>query len=205
MLLPTPVSQTQDDMTNDHSTANPAWLTRGIILLLGLVAANLLAWRSIEPDLWGHIQYGEDWMHAGEMPTTATHTFSTPDQPWVNHENLFELAVALGQRTIGGLGLMIFKCVAGLWLLWTMVRVAQLRGVEKLAAVVAMIPVAYTIGTAISFINMTSNVVSIAITTDTMYLSSAGTTGTRSLAQYGSATAIKMTSTTWLISGSGLT
>jgi hypothetical protein len=65
--------------------------------------------------------------------------------------------------------------------------------------------VAYTIGTAISFINMTSNVVSIAITTDTMYLSSAGTTGTRSLAQYGSATAIKMTSTTWLISGSGLT
>ena len=65
--------------------------------------------------------------------------------------------------------------------------------------------VAYPVGTAISFINMTSNVVSIAITTDTMYLSSAGTTGTRSLAQYGSATAIKMTSTTWLISGSGLT
>jgi len=65
--------------------------------------------------------------------------------------------------------------------------------------------VAYPIGTAISFINMTSQVVSIAITTDTMYLSSAGTTGTRSLAQYGTATAVKMTSTTWIISGSGLT
>ena len=103
-------------MTKEHSTANSAWLTRGIILLLGLVAANLLAWRTIEPDLWGHIQYGEDWLHAGQMPTTATHTYSTPDQPWVNHENLFELAVALGQRAIGGLGLMIFKCVAGLWL-----------------------------------------------------------------------------------------
>jgi len=65
--------------------------------------------------------------------------------------------------------------------------------------------VAYPIGTAISFINMTSQVVSIAITTDTMYLSSAGTTGTRSLAQYGTATAVKMTSTTWIISGNGLT
>jgi hypothetical protein len=65
--------------------------------------------------------------------------------------------------------------------------------------------VAYPIGTAITFINMTAAVVTIAITTDTMYLSSAGTTGSRSLAQYGSATAIKMTSTTWLISGSGLT
>jgi len=65
--------------------------------------------------------------------------------------------------------------------------------------------VPYPLGTAITFINMTSQVVTIAITSDTMYLSSAGTTGSRSLAQYGSATAIKMTSTTWLISGSGLT
>ena len=65
--------------------------------------------------------------------------------------------------------------------------------------------VAYALGTALTFINLTSQVVTIAITTDTMYLSSAGTTGSRSLAQYGSATAIKMTSTTWLISGSGLT
>jgi hypothetical protein len=65
--------------------------------------------------------------------------------------------------------------------------------------------VPYPIGTAISFINMTTEVVTIAITTDTMYLVAAGTTGSRSLAIYGSATAIKMTSTTWLISGSGLT
>jgi len=65
--------------------------------------------------------------------------------------------------------------------------------------------VAYPIGTAISFINMTSQVVTIAITTDTMYLSSAGTTGSRSLSQYGTATAVKITSTSWIISGSGLT
>ena len=65
--------------------------------------------------------------------------------------------------------------------------------------------VAYPIGTALTFINMTSQAVTIAITTDTMYLSSAGTTGSRSLAQYGSATAVKITSTNWIISGSGLT
>ena len=65
--------------------------------------------------------------------------------------------------------------------------------------------VPYIIGTAITFINMTTQVVTIAITTDTMYLSGAGTTGSRSLALYGSATAIKMTSTTWLISGTNLT
>ena len=65
--------------------------------------------------------------------------------------------------------------------------------------------VAYPIGTTISFSNLTSQVVSIAIATDTMYLVGAGTTGTRSLAQYGVATARKVTSTSWLISGINLT
>lgn len=65
--------------------------------------------------------------------------------------------------------------------------------------------VAYEIGTAITFTNMDSNALSIAITTDTLYLAGAGTTGTRTLAQYGVATARKLTSTTWMISGVGLT
>ena len=65
--------------------------------------------------------------------------------------------------------------------------------------------VAYATGTVLTFINMTAAVVTIAITTDTMYLAGTGTTGSRSLAQYGMATAIKMTTTTWIISGSGLT
>lgn len=65
--------------------------------------------------------------------------------------------------------------------------------------------VAYETGTVLTFINMTSQVVTIAITTDTMYLAGTGSTGSRSLAQYGIATAVKMTSTTWLISGTALT
>ena len=65
--------------------------------------------------------------------------------------------------------------------------------------------VAYPIGTAVTFVNMTSQVVTIAITSDTLTLSPAGTSGSRSLAQYGSATALKIASTQWLISGSNLT
>jgi hypothetical protein len=65
--------------------------------------------------------------------------------------------------------------------------------------------VAYALGTVITFINMTSQAVTIAITSDTMYLSGTGATGSRTLAQYGVATAVKLTSTTWLISGNGLT
>jgi len=64
--------------------------------------------------------------------------------------------------------------------------------------------VPYPIGTAITFINMAVANVTIAITTDTLTLSPDGTTGSRTLATNGSATCIKITSTQWLISGSGL-
>ena len=66
--------------------------------------------------------------------------------------------------------------------------------------------VAFPIGTAITFINQNgAGVITIAITTDTMRLAGAGTTGSRTLAANGIATAIKVTSTEWIISGTGLT
>lgn len=66
--------------------------------------------------------------------------------------------------------------------------------------------VAFPVGTTIVFINDTSGgVITIAITSDTLVLAGAGTTGSRTLAANGMATAIKMTSTRWMISGTGLT
>jgi len=66
--------------------------------------------------------------------------------------------------------------------------------------------VAYPIGTAITFVNQNAaGTITIAITTDTMRLAGAGTTGSRTLAANGVATAIKLTSTEWIISGTGLT
>lgn len=66
--------------------------------------------------------------------------------------------------------------------------------------------VAFPIGTTITFINQNgAGVITIAITTDTMRLSPAGTTGSRTLAANGTATCVKITSTEWIISGSGLT
>ncbi len=66
--------------------------------------------------------------------------------------------------------------------------------------------VPYAIGTAITFVNDTSaGVITIAITSDTLVLAGPGSTGSRTLAASGIATALKMTATRWVISGSGLT
>jgi hypothetical protein len=65
--------------------------------------------------------------------------------------------------------------------------------------------VAYPIGTTVTFVNQNAaGVLTIAITTDTMRLAGAGTTGSRTLAANGIATALKITATEWIISGSGL-
>jgi len=67
--------------------------------------------------------------------------------------------------------------------------------------------VAYPTGTVLTFINDASAAVamSILITTDTLVLAGAGTTGTRTLARYGVATAVKVATTKWYISGTNLT
>lgn len=64
--------------------------------------------------------------------------------------------------------------------------------------------VAYAIGTVLTFINEI-NTVTIAITSDTLVLANTGTTGSRTLAANGIATAIKVAATRWYISGVGLT
>lgn len=66
--------------------------------------------------------------------------------------------------------------------------------------------VAFPIGTAVTFVNQNgAGVITIAITSDAMRLAGAGTTGSRTLAANGIATALKITATEWIISGTGLT
>lgn len=64
--------------------------------------------------------------------------------------------------------------------------------------------VAYPIGTTITFVNQI-NTVTIAITSDTLVLVGVGSTGSRTLAANGMATALKIATTTWWINGTGLT
>lgn len=63
--------------------------------------------------------------------------------------------------------------------------------------------VAFPVGTAITFVNKI-NTLTIAITTDTLTWSEDGSTGSRTLAANGMVTALKIASTEWLISGTGL-
>jgi hypothetical protein len=67
--------------------------------------------------------------------------------------------------------------------------------------------VPYPLGTVLTFVNDATGAtnMTIAITSDVMVLSPTGTTGSRTLAQFGRAVAEKVTATRWIIGGTGLT
>ncbi|MCA9232287.1 MAG: hypothetical protein KDA57_16690 [Planctomycetales bacterium] len=112
------------------------------LLVLVLSCAWAMALNLVDPDLWGHVRYAEDWLATGVLPRTASHTYSAAAHPWVNHENLAELCFALGYRYLGITGLLIAKCLAGLAILFAMVWNARKNGVKLLVAWTLMLLIA---------------------------------------------------------------
>ncbi len=64
--------------------------------------------------------------------------------------------------------------------------------------------VAFPVGSAIAIYNDSSASISVLITSDTLRLGGTASTGTRGLAQRGIATALKVGSTTWVLTGAGV-
>jgi hypothetical protein len=80
-----------------------------------------------------------------------------------------------------------------------------MNGTSLTLTIPANSAVPFPVGTVIIVVNVNSSALSIAITTDTLTLANSTTTGTRTLAQNGLATCVKIGGTSWLISGAGLT
>jgi hypothetical protein len=79
-----------------------------------------------------------------------------------------------------------------------------MNGTTKTLTIPANSAVAFPVGTVVIIVNINASALSIAITTDTLTLANSTTTGTRTLAQNGLATCVKIAATSWLISGAGL-
>ena len=98
------------------------------LLLLAVTALVLTIVNRADPDLWGHVKYGQDVLAAGRLPATATHTFTAPDHPWINHENLSELAFAAAVNLGGAPALAGLRCLLGLVLFAIILRANRRRG-----------------------------------------------------------------------------
>jgi len=80
-----------------------------------------------------------------------------------------------------------------------------MNGSNLFATIPANASVAFNIGTTLTFININASNLTLSITTDTLRLAGSSSTGNRILIQYGLATAVKVTTTSWIVGGTGLT
>jgi hypothetical protein len=94
------------EMTGSRFT--PFFAIATVSLLVGFI----VFWFShtiVDPDLWGHIRFGQDILRTGSIIQNDTYSYRTGGQAWINHEWLSEVIFASLYDRSGPAGLIAFK------------------------------------------------------------------------------------------------
>ncbi|HHM12712.1 MAG TPA: hypothetical protein ENJ16_04100, partial [Planctomycetaceae bacterium] len=120
------------------------WSDRAVVCAAFALALLMMSYNKADPDLWGHWQYGLDALRFG-LPSFATYTYTVGDYPWINHEWISEWLLARTWLAWGAPGLLIGKCLLGLFLLAALFYRIRRAGFGPLAASALMVAVGYNL------------------------------------------------------------
>ena len=102
------------------------WALPGSLLVIVLC---FVSFTRADPDLWGHIRFGEDILDQRTLQSVDPYSF-TADRPWVNHEWLSEVTMALAHRSGGSTGLVILKLAMIVGSVLCLVSIARRDGAD---------------------------------------------------------------------------
>jgi hypothetical protein len=77
------------------------------LILIAIAVAD--ATRLADPDLWGHVRFGQAVLDAGHIVRRDPYSYSAPGHLWLNHEWLSELIMAALYYRLGVFGLKLMK------------------------------------------------------------------------------------------------
>ena len=103
------------------------WLAWSVKLFIMSSAVYFFSFVSADPDLWGHVQFGEDLWRTKSFSPHNLYAFTASDHPWINHEWLSELIFYAVYHFLGGAGLLFFKLGIGLVIVWLISKIALFR------------------------------------------------------------------------------
>ena len=83
-------------------------------LLIASSAVYFFSFITADPDLWGHIKFGEDLWLNGKLVRFDPYSFTAYGQPWINHEWLTELIFYCIYFYLGDSGLLFGKLAIGI-------------------------------------------------------------------------------------------
>ncbi len=111
-------------------TPRAAWLWPAFVVVFA--AIGTMTTNCVDPDLWGHYQYGKEALRDGELSATTTWSYAVTGHPWVNHENIAEIATAWTADQFGATGLTLGKLLLAMVIMSCVVWNARRQSVAWL-------------------------------------------------------------------------
>jgi hypothetical protein len=118
----------------NHAERPARWWTVSVVLfvLAALVFAFSRTWA--DPDIWGHLRFGQDLWETGHVIRADPYSYLTGDQRWVNHEWMAEAIFSRVFAAAGSSGLVWMKLLLSLLLTAWLYRRLVRQGLDVLPA-----------------------------------------------------------------------
>ena len=116
------------------------WWERAVLFLILSVVVSFLLPTSADPDLWGHLRFGFDFLENGALDEYDPYAY-TSLQPWINHEWVAEITFAGLYRAFGSTGLVLFKFAVSLFIVGLLFHRLREEGLDVLRSGALTIPV----------------------------------------------------------------
>lgn len=120
--------------TNSDTKGRAQRIFRLLLLVLPFSSAIFFfSFNTADPDLWGHIKFGQDLWIAGRIPEFDIYSYTAFGMKWINHEWLSELAMYGIYAFTGSAGLLMVKLITGVAILFLMTRITIHRTFNPIA------------------------------------------------------------------------
>jgi hypothetical protein len=91
-----------------------------------------------DPDLWGHVRFGQEILRTGSVARVDVYSYRTGGQIWINHEWMCEAIFAEIYNRAGPRGLIVFKVVVSLLIVGLCHAHLRRRGLGPYASVILL-------------------------------------------------------------------
>lgn len=122
------------------NSARTRCLDIGAKLLAVTSAVYFFSFVTADPDLWGHIKFGQDLWHAKGLVRADPYSFTAYGQPWINHEWLAELIFFAVYRYLGDAGLLFGKLCIGVFIVAILSKICTFRKQRPLVFALVVVP-----------------------------------------------------------------
>lgn len=120
-------------------TMSISWWNVSVALLVLSAALFLVSRSSADPDLWGHVRFGQDMLQSRSIVTSDPYSYLTSGHEWINHEILTEITFAAAFDLLGPTGLTSVRLAICLLIFLLLYRHLLSRGMTPVRAGVILL------------------------------------------------------------------